>query len=148
MNSEVCLTILKTFHASVYSLKGHIKDSTMNRGVKKSLNWLMQLSDNRTVNARTTPKVNIKDSDKNITDSDRGANKNLTSGRCNKPDESGIKIQVKYPHEKLDPRHVIDAKRSFDQLPMQGLFVPFPRVGSDDPVRVLCLFHNKYIGYS
>ena len=30
---------------------------------------------------------------------------------------------------------------------MQGLFVPFARVGSGDPVRVLHLFHNKYSGY-
>ena len=30
---------------------------------------------------------------------------------------------------------------------MQGLFVPFACVGSGDPVRVLCLFHNKYSGY-
>ena len=30
---------------------------------------------------------------------------------------------------------------------MQGLFVPFARVGSGDPVRVLRLFHNKYSGY-
>ena len=30
---------------------------------------------------------------------------------------------------------------------LQGLFVPFARVGSSDPVRVLCLFHNKYSGY-
>ena len=29
---------------------------------------------------------------------------------------------------------------------MQGLFVPFARVGSGDPVRVLHLLHNKYIG--
>ena len=33
-------------------------------------------------------------------------------------------------------------------LLMQGLFVPFARVGSDDPVRVLRLFHNKYTGYN
>ena len=32
--------------------------------------------------------------------------------------------------------------------PMQGLFVPFARVGSGDPVRVLRLFHNKYAGYT
>ena len=32
-------------------------------------------------------------------------------------------------------------------LYMQGLFVPFARVGSGDPVRVLRLFHNKYSGY-
>ena len=30
---------------------------------------------------------------------------------------------------------------------MQGLFVPYARVGSGDPVRVLRLFHNKYSGY-
>ena len=31
---------------------------------------------------------------------------------------------------------------------MQGLFVPFARIGSSDPVRVLRLFHNKYTGYN
>ena len=31
---------------------------------------------------------------------------------------------------------------------MQGLFVLFARIGSGDPVRVLCLFHNKYTGYN
>ena len=31
---------------------------------------------------------------------------------------------------------------------MQGLFVPFARVGSGDPVRVLRLLHNKYAGYN
>ena len=31
---------------------------------------------------------------------------------------------------------------------VQGLFVPFARVGSGDPVRVLCLLHNKYAGYN
>ena len=31
---------------------------------------------------------------------------------------------------------------------MQGLFVPFARVGSGDTVRVLRLFHNKYTGYN
>ena len=30
---------------------------------------------------------------------------------------------------------------------LQGLFVPFARVGSSDPVRVFRLFHNKYSGY-
>ena len=29
---------------------------------------------------------------------------------------------------------------------VQGLFVPFARVGSGDPVRVLRLFHNEYAG--
>ena len=31
---------------------------------------------------------------------------------------------------------------------MQGLFVPFTRVGSGDTVRVLRLFHNKYTGFN
>ena len=30
---------------------------------------------------------------------------------------------------------------------LQGLFVPFACAGSSDPVRVLCLFHNKYTGF-
>ena len=33
---------------------------------------------------------------------------------------------------------------SFVCLVLQGLFVPSARVGSGDPVRVLCLFHNEY----
>ena len=40
--------------------------------------------------------------------------KKLVSGRITKPDESDIKKQVKYAHEKLDPRHVKD--RVFDKL--------------------------------
>ena len=36
---------------------------------------------------------------------------------------------------------------NFRQRKVQGLFVPFARVGSGDPVRVLHLFHNKYTGY-
>ena len=31
---------------------------------------------------------------------------------------------------------------------MQGLLVLFARIGSGDPVGVLCLFHNKYTGYN
>ena len=31
---------------------------------------------------------------------------------------------------------------------LQGLFVPFARVGSGDPVRVLRLLHNKYTEYT
>ena len=30
-----------------------------------------------------------------------------------------------------------------EMLPVQGLFVPFARLGSGDPVRVLCLIHNN-----
>ena len=36
----------------------------------------------------------------------------------------------------------------WDPSLLQGLFVPFARVGSDDPVRVLRLLHNKYTGYN
>ena len=31
---------------------------------------------------------------------------------------------------------------------IEGLFVPFVRVGCGDPVRVLRLFHYKYTGYN
>ena len=41
-------------------------------------------------------------------------NKKLTSGRITKPDESDIKKQVKFAHEKLDSRHV--KERIFDNL--------------------------------
>ena len=34
-----------------------------------------------------------------------------------------------------------------EQSYMQCLFVPFACIGSGDPVRVLCLFHNKYTGW-
>ena len=37
-----------------------------------------------------------------------------------------------------------DLCEGLTSIPQQGLFVPFARVGSSDPVRVLCLFHNKY----
>ena len=42
------------------------------------------------------------------------------------------------------------ASNEFDfwQLRVQGLFVPFARLGSGDPVRVLRLFHNEYTGYN
>ena len=38
----------------------------------------------------------------------------LVSGRCARPDETDIKVVVKFAHEKLDPRHTQD--RSFDKL--------------------------------
>ena len=38
----------------------------------------------------------------------------LVSGKCTKPDESDIKLVVKYPHEKLDPKHI--QTREFDAL--------------------------------
>ena len=38
---------------------------------------------------------------------------------------------------------------SLEQLhTLQGLFADCIHVGSGDPVRVLCLLHNKYTGYN
>ena len=51
--------------------------------------------------------------DKGKTDNE-AANKKLQSGKTIKPDESDIKKQVKFAHQKLDPRHVVD--RIFDKL--------------------------------
>ena len=36
---------------------------------------------------------------------------------------------------------------SAESANVQGLFVPFARVGSGDPVRILRLFHNEYTGW-
>ena len=41
-------------------------------------------------------------------------NKKLICGKCAKPDDTDIQIVVKYAHETLDPRHVLD--RNFDKL--------------------------------
>ena len=54
-------------------------------------------------------------------DDEKNKSRKLVSGKCNKPDESDIKKQVKYPHEKLDPRHVMGTNRSFDNLPLHLL---------------------------
>ena len=42
--------------------------------------------------------------------------KKLISGRCTKPDEAHIKQVLKFPHEKLDPRHIGAGDRVFDKL--------------------------------
>ena len=41
---------------------------------------------------------------------------------------------------------ILNALSNLRQL--QGLFLPFARVGSGDPVRVLRLLHNEYTGYT
>ena len=46
-------------------------------------------------------------------------NKKLTSGKCTKPDESDIKRVVKFAHERLDPRHIVE--RDFDKLQFHTL---------------------------
>ena len=45
--------------------------------------------------------------------------KKLVSGKCTKPDESDIKLVVKFAHEKLDAKHVQD--RVFNKLPFNLL---------------------------
>ena len=45
--------------------------------------------------------------------------KKLISGKCANPDESDIQLAVKYPHERLDERHVME--RVFDKLPFNLL---------------------------
>ena len=45
---------------------------------------------------------------------DKEGKKKLVSGKTTKPDESDIKKQIKFAHEKLDPRHV--KERVFDKL--------------------------------
>ena len=45
---------------------------------------------------------------------ENGRNKKLVSGKCAKPEESDIKLVIKYPHEKLDAKHIKD--RKFDNL--------------------------------
>ena len=47
--------------------------------------------------------------------------KKLVSGKCAKPDETDIKMVVRFPHEKLDPRHTTINDRCFDKLPFHLL---------------------------
>ena len=42
-------------------------------------------------------------------------------------------------------RHIF---KMYNIFRLQDLFIPFARVGSSDPVRVLHLFHNEYTGYN
>ena len=44
--------------------------------------------------------------------------------------------------------HLHVKHESFSIKDLQGLFVPFVRVGSGDPVRVLRLFHDEYTGWN
>ena len=46
------------------------------------------------------------------------------------------------------PSHNPNTGPQAQTVPLQGLFVPFARVGSGDPVRVLSLLHNIYAGYN
>ena len=48
------------------------------------------------------------------TTTESNTGKKLVSGKCAKPDDTDIKVVVKFAHEKLDPRHVQD--RQFEKL--------------------------------
>ena len=87
-------------------------------------------------------------------DNKDSTNKKLISGKCTRPDESDIKQVVKYPHEKLDPRHVTD--RDFDKLEFNILIAgelelialhsmsEQERSARIDVAKVLC-YHKKYL---
>ena len=49
--------------------------------------------------------------------------KKLVSGKCAKPDESDIKQVLRFPHEKLYPRHIAVSERVFDKLNFATLVV-------------------------
>ena len=78
----------------------------------------------------------------------------LVSGKCTKPDESDIKKVVKYPHEKLDSKHVTN--RDFDKLEFNILIagelelIALHSIGEQEKAarievaKVLC-YHKKYL---
>ena len=80
--------------------------------------------------------------------------KKLTSGHSTKPDESGIKKQVKFAHEKLDPKHCPD--RVFDNLTFPTLIAGELELASQKDIseeersvrtsiaKILC-YHKLYL---
>ena len=74
-------------------------------------------------------------------------NRKLISGKCTKPDESDIKQVVKYPHEKLDTKHVLD--KVFDKLPFHLLVAGELEIAliQKDPERSKCIQVAKTICY-
>ena len=85
---------------------------------------------------------------------DKSDNKKLVSCKCAKPDETDIKVVVKYPHEKLDKKHV--QERSFDRLEFNNLIAgeleivanycqtEEEREAQIDIAKILC-YHRKYL---
>ena len=81
--------------------------------------------------------------------------KKLVSGRCARPDETDIKLVVKYAHEKLDPRHI--SIRDFDQLDFNTLIAGELEIAllEETPLceatarieiaKTLC-YHRRYLG--
>ena len=78
----------------------------------------------------------------------------MVSGKCAKPDESDIKLVVKYAHEKLDSKHVKDKK--FDDLEFNLLIAgeleivdkhtcdPEEKIARVQLAKTLC-YHKKYL---
>ena len=80
--------------------------------------------------------------------------KKLVSGKCAKPKECDIQIVVKYPNEKLDPKHTKD--RSFDLLDFNMLITVeleiinwegITQVEQSACIEVTCTlcYHKKYL---
>ena len=67
------------------------------------------------------------------------------------PGRRGVSVWERVSVQWGSPSKVVPIQAVFfiqERSLLQGLFVPFTRVGSGEPVRVLRLFHNKYIGYN
>ena len=85
---------------------------------------------------------------------EKESKKKLVSGKTTKPDESDIKKQVKYAHEKLDPRHTKD--RIFEKLNFPLLVAGELELALQDGIsneerksrtqiaRTIC-YHKKYL---
>ena len=78
--------------------------------------------------------------------------KKLISGKCTKPDESDIKQVVRFPHEKLDVKHVQD--RVFDKLSFNllvageleiALIAPEPERSARIGVAKTICYHKHYL---
>ena len=82
--------------------------------------------------------------------------KKLISGRCTKPDEVDIKRVVKYPHKKLDARHVPAISKVFDKLDSNLLIAGELEIASQPDLstneriariniaKTMC-YHRKYL---
>ena len=81
----------------------------------------------------------------------------LVSGKCSKPDETDIQLVVKFPHERLDPRHTSINDRQFDRLPFHLLVAgelettastnigPEERTARINIAKTIC-YHKAYLG--
>ena len=91
-----------------------VKDSNQNR---IGVNNVMQINNESAV--KYGQSESIEKLSERTEEDETKKNRKLISGKCTKPDESDIKQVVKYPHEKLDMKHVLD--KVFDKLPFHLL---------------------------